>query len=115
MRRLTSGVIGIEQGDAVLFSDYESDGEMWRGEGPREIRTDIRFSEPFLSTPAVQVALSMGDMSNRTNLRFDVKAEDVTVEGFALVFRTWSDSRIARARVAWTAIGELPDPDSWTL
>ena len=115
MFRLTSGAIGVDQGERVLFSDYEDDGEMWRGTGQRETRSAVRFTAPYVALPAVQVTLAMGDMSNRTNIRYDLRAENVTVEGFEIVFRTWSDTKIARARVAWMAIGELEDEDNWKL
>ena len=36
-------------------------------------------------------------------------------EGFDIVFRTWNDTQVARIRVAWTAIGELPNEDDWAL
>jgi len=63
----------------------------------------------------VQVNLSMFDMSNSANMRADVQAEDITEDGFAIVFRTWGDSKIARVRVAWQAIGELRQADDWDV
>src|SRR6056297_1569200 len=36
MKEISSTIIGIEEGDNVLFSDFEDDGEMWAGTGPRE-------------------------------------------------------------------------------
>lgn len=41
MKRLRSRLMGIEQGDTVLFSDFENDGEMWTGRGQRERRRRI--------------------------------------------------------------------------
>ena len=35
--------------------------------------------------------------------------------GFDVVFRTWGDTKVARARVRWMAIGELDDPEDWQL
>ena len=54
-------------------------------------------------------------MSNSANMRADVQAEDITEDGFAIVFRTWGDSKIARVRVAWQAIGELRQADDWDV
>jgi hypothetical protein len=31
------------------------------------------------------------------------------------VFRTWGDTRIARVRIAWMAIGELSEGDDWDV
>ncbi|MFN3664441.1 H-type lectin domain-containing protein [Yoonia sp.] len=115
MRRLNTGIIGVDHGDVVLFSDFEDDGPMWRGTGARQSRTAIRFSQPYLSPPHVQVGISMYDISNKSNIRTDVQAENITEQGFDIVFRTWSDTRVARVRVAWTAFGELPQDDGWEL
>lgn len=115
MRRLKSGVVGIDHGEAVMFSDFEDDGQMWRGDGPRQSRERVVFSAPYKSVPHVQVSISMWDISNKSNIRADVQAEQVTTEGFEIVFRTWSDTQVARIRVAWTAIGELPHEDDWDL
>jgi hypothetical protein len=115
MRRLASHLIGIDQGTLVLFSDYQDGGTMWTGHGPRELRREVTFSEPFLSEPAVQVSLSMWDMDQKTNQRADISAESVTLEGFTIVFRTWGDTRVARVRADWQAIGEIRGEDDWHI
>ena len=115
MRRLNKGNIGIDDGNVVLFSDFEDDGQMWRGQGPRESRAKVAFKTAYSSPPHVQVSVSMWDISNNTNSRVDVQAEDITTNGFEIVFRTWNDTQVARIRVAWTAIGELPNDDDWAL
>jgi len=115
MRRFNRHAIGIDQGDVVLFSDFEAGGAMWDGEGRREARAYVHFTEPFAGVPAVLVSLSMWDISNGANARADVKAEDVGPEGFAVVFRTWGDTRVARVRVGWTAMGPVADDDQWEV
>jgi hypothetical protein len=115
MKRLRNHLIGIDQGNTVLFSDFEDGGEMWTGRGQRERRRRIAFAEPFRSEPVVQVGISMWDVDNETPLRADVAAETITTEGFDLVFRTWGDTRVARVRVAWMAMGELRQIDEWDL
>lgn len=115
MKRLRNHLIGIDQGDTVLFSDFEDGGEMWTGRGQRERRRRVSFGETFRSVPTVQVSISMWDADTSTALRADVAAETVTEEGFDLVFRTWGDSRVARIRVGWIAIGELRQADDWDL
>ena len=99
MKRMRNHLIGVDHGDVVLFSDFEHDGVMWTGEGARQTRALVEFSERFRSKPAVQVNLSMWDISNGSNARADVQAEDITEEGFAIVFRTWGDTKVARVRV----------------
>ncbi|WP_417770695.1 H-type lectin domain-containing protein [Stappia sp.] len=115
MKRLRSQAIGIDQGDNVLFSDYEDGGEMWTGTGPRERSRAIRFSERFRDAPMVHCALTMWDVDQATNTRAEIAAENVTEEGFDLVFRTWGDTRVARARVGWIAFGEVHHADDWDL
>jgi len=64
MKRFRNHLIGVEQGDFVLFSDFETDGAMWTGEGERRMRARIDFSESYRRPPAVQLAPSMWDISN---------------------------------------------------
>lgn len=115
MRKIESNVIGIEQGDVVLFSDFEHDGEMWTGEGPRHTRMAVAFSEKYTTRPSVYVSVSMLDMSNSGNSRFDVQAENITNAGFDIVFRTWGDTQVARCRVAWQSMGAARADDVWDL
>ncbi|MBT9384644.1 H-type lectin domain-containing protein [Pseudooceanicola sp. CBS1P-1] len=115
MKRIDSRLIGIDQGEHLLFSDFRDGGAMWTGTGPRERRQHLPFSEPFGAPPAVHCALSMWDMDTGSNLRADLGADAVTPEGFDLVFRTWGDTRIARARIRWLAIGALRHADDWDV
>lgn len=115
MRRLRNHLIGIDQGDLVLFSDFEDDGVMWTGQGPRQTGNYVAFAESYRTPPSVQVSISMWDMKSDTNARADVQAEDITTDGFNIVFRTWGDTKIARVRVAWQSIGELRQADEWDL
>lgn len=115
MKKLRNHLIGIDQGDNVMFSDYENDGEMWTGDGVRERRKRVKFSTKYSSLPSVFCALSMWDMGNNANARAEVKAERISVDGFDIVFRTWADTKIARARVRWMSFGELPHDDEWEL
>lgn len=107
--------MGVDQGDVLLFSDFEDGGPMWRGKGPRQRIVQIAFSERYRTPPAVHVSISLWDIDTDTPVRAEVTAENITETGFDLVFRTWSDSRVARARAAWLSIGELPHEDDWEL
>ena len=115
MKKLATHRIGIEQGDNVLFSDYEDGGAMWTGRGQRERRRHVRFAEPFRTPPVVHLSLSLWDMDAATVIRAALGAESVTEQGFDIVFRTWGDTRVARMRVAWMAIGELAAEDDWDV
>lgn len=115
MKRIDSKTLGIDQGSSVLFSDFEDDGPMWTGTGAREHREAVTFSEVFRDVPAVHVHLSMWDMDQKSNQRADISAEKVTPEGFQIVFKTWGDTRVARVRANWLAIGPVRDDDDWEL
>lgn len=115
MRKIDSHLVGIDQGDVVLFSDFEHDGEMWTGEGARKISVPVSFSESYDDTPAVTVSISMWDMSNVAFARADVQAEDISKTGFNIVFRTWGDTKVARVRVAWQSIGSVGSEDTWDI
>ncbi|KAA8608559.1 ATP synthase [Salipiger aestuarii] len=115
MRRMDGRRIGVDQGNTDIFSDFSQGGDMWTGTGARERRRPVTFSEPFRAPPLVQVSLSLWDFAEGANLRADISADDVTETGFDLVFRTWSDTRVARARMSWIAIGEVHSDDDWDL
>lgn len=115
MKRIRNHLVGVDQGSHLLFSDYEDGGEMWAGNGPRMHRRKVVFSEPFRNVPAVQVSISMMDTDHARNQRLDLVAENVSETGFEMVFRTWEDTRVARIRADWLAIGELPHGDDWSL
>ena len=115
MKRIRNHLIGIDQGDINLFSDFQDGGDMWTGVGPRERRRKVTFSTPFRDPPAVQTSVSLWDVDTAPHMRADVSAENITADSCEIVFRTWGDSRVARIRVAWMAIGELPHEDDWEL
>lgn len=115
MRIFHRNRLGIEQGSRVLFSDFEHDGEMWTGSGPREFRAAVSFDNRFDELPVVQVSMSMWDISGDTNQRADITAEHISHDGFEIVFRTWGDTRVARIRADWLAMGDMSDPDNWDV
>lgn len=115
MKKLQNHLIGIDQGDTRIFSDFQDDGPMWSDTGPREAVKPIRFSESFRNPPVVHVSLSMWDIKAGSNPRVEITSENVTTEGFDIVFHTWGDTQIARANASWLAIGELSHEDDWEV
>ena len=113
MKRIYASTIGVDQGSEMLFSDFDTGGDMWTGEGAREVRVAVMFSENFKNKPNVMVTLEMFDFDNQTNQRAETVVENITNTGFDIVFRTWGDTKIARARAAWMAIGGLDAEDNW--
>ncbi|MCI5095493.1 MAG: H-type lectin domain-containing protein [Rhodobacteraceae bacterium] len=115
MKRLRNPRTGIAQGDVEIFADYKDDGPMWTGSGERERRKSIKFDQTFAQPPAVQVSISLWDMDTSAAIRAELVTENVTEAGFDIVFRTWHDSRVARLRAAWMAIGDLPFDNDWDV
>lgn len=99
----------------MLFTDFRDNGPMWTGSGDREVRRHVAFSRPFSDTPSVSAHIGLWDADSRTNLRADLAAENIAADGFDLVFRTWGDSRVARLRADWMAIGPVAHPDNWNV
>ena len=115
MQRLRTNLVGVDQGSVVLFSDFEDGGEMWTGRSAREALTTILYNGVFLNPPTVSVNISMWDMDQETNMRADVSTAQITREGFQIIFKTWGDTRIARVRATWTAIGEVKSEEDWDV
>ncbi|MCG7627673.1 H-type lectin domain-containing protein [Epibacterium sp. MM17-32] len=113
--RLRNPRTSIVQGDVEVFSEFDSGGTMWTGEGERERRLHLRFDEAFAAPPAIHLTASLMDMDHAAAYRAELIAEEITAEGFDVVFRTWSDSRVARVRAAWMAIGDMPFEDDWDV
>lgn len=88
---------------------------MWTKSGSRRHCEYVEFKDAFREPPVVQVGFAMWDIDQQSNQRADIRAENVTPRGFDLVFRTWGDTRVARVRANWMAIGEMPESEEWEL
>lgn len=113
MLRFSYTAVGVQRGSELLFTAFEDHGPMWTETGPRAHRYAVRFSDPFLAPPVVHVGLSMWDIAVDSNQRVDISAVDVTAEGFVLLFRSWGDTRVARVRADWLAIGPATHVDDF--
>lgn len=80
---------------------------MWTGSGDRVERHRVQFDEAFVAPPVVHLSLSMWDVAHDANQRLDVQAAEITTTGFVIEFRTWDDTRVARVRASWMAIGPV--------
>ncbi|MEM7684069.1 MAG: H-type lectin domain-containing protein [Paracoccaceae bacterium] len=105
MNSLNPLTLALASGVAKIFDHIEQNGPMWSGVGKRWAKKVVPFGEPFIHPPTVQLSISVIDADSGRNLRLDLQAEDVTCDGFTAVAHTWSDTRIGRLQVNWTAIG----------
>ncbi|MFK7942224.1 MAG: H-type lectin domain-containing protein [Paracoccaceae bacterium] len=96
----------VINGVASIFDHIESEGPMWRGTGKRWARAAVRFPTSFVLPPVVQLSLAMIDADSGRNLRLELTTEDVSRGGFTAVAHTWSDTRIGRLQLNWTAFGQ---------
>ena len=115
MKRISDAAVGVQTGMALMFSAFEDGSEMWTGEGPRVVVQHVSFDERFLQPLAVHVSISMWDMEGSANQRADIQAVNVRNEGFDIQFRTWGDTRVARIRASWMAVGGVPYHDNWDV
>lgn len=115
MQRITHHAVGVCQGSRLLFSACEDHGVMWSGEGQRVERQAVTFPEPFRDPPSIHVSIGMWDIGNSANQRADIRAEQVTASGFDIVFRTWGDTKVARIRAEWMAIGPVGHDSDFIL
>lgn len=115
MQKFGFSAVGVLQGSVQMFSAFEDNGIMWTGHGPRNETRRVDFTEPFLSAPVIHVSMSMWDVESSANQRADITARDITAEGFNIVFRTWGDTRVARIRADWLAIGPVRHDDDFDL
>ena len=88
---------------------------MWTSKGDRIVRRRVEFLEAFRKAPSVMVNLSMCDSDHATNTRMDLRAYHINERGVDVMFQTWGDTRVARIRVGWTAMGMLHEDDVWEL
>lgn len=113
MLKIDGTAVGVAKGTALVFSAFENNGEMWTGQGPRLASHTVSFEEPFLAMPMVHVSINMWDIGSSQNARADIAAEEVSTHGFRIVFRTWGDTRVARIRADWMAIGPVRHGDDF--
>jgi len=97
----------IQTGEKSNGYQENPDWTLLTGTGERIYRAPITFTSPFLVTPKVSLALSGQDVAAVNNNRLFLKAENITVNGFDIVYRTWGDTMIYRVWTTWTAIGGL--------
>lgn len=87
-----------------LFDHFGAETEMWTGTGERSISRRVLFARPFSHAPQVLVSVTMIDAAREQNTRYDIRALDVSRDGFTVSVRTWNDTRIARLSASWMAV-----------
>jgi hypothetical protein len=105
MGSFSANILYIQTGETFNGYIVNSDWRLHIGSGERTYTTAVRFDKPFQVPPKVSLALSGQDVDATKNNRIQVRATDITVDGFNLVYITWWDSIIYSIWTTWTAIG----------
>ena len=99
------GASHIITATGTLFDHVKESGFMWEGDGDRLISGRVIFTKPYKQPPAVNVHIVGMDSDQSANLRYWLNATEIGPLAFTIEFKTWGNTRIARAGVSWTAIG----------
>jgi hypothetical protein len=75
------------------------------GTGVRTYRVAVTFNSPFPVAPQVSLALRGLDVDGVNNNRVNLTSENITVNGFDIVYTTWGDTVIYGIWATWIAIG----------
>jgi len=108
MNSFIANILYIQTGETVNGYLDNPDWTLHIGSGERTYTTAVRFDKPFQVPPKVSVALSGQDVDATKNNRIVVTARDITVDGFNLVYITWTDSIEYIIWTTWIAIGLKP-------
>jgi hypothetical protein len=93
----------IQSGELSKNRGNNPDWGLHEGFGRRTYSAHITFSQSFSAVPIVRVSLRGADVDHERNFRLDVWAENVTRDGFDLVYSTWHDSIVYGATATWVA------------
>jgi hypothetical protein len=75
------------------------------GEEDRLFRARVSFEQPLRSVPIVHLGLVGFDVGNEDAARLRVRAENISADGFDIVFETWLNTKIWSVSVSWLAVG----------
>jgi hypothetical protein len=105
---MLADILYIQTGTKLDGASESSNWTLNTGIGKRTYTAAVKFDSPFRVAPKVSLALSGQDVNESKNNRIHLIAENITVDGFNLVYETWSDTVLHRIWATWTAIGLKP-------
>jgi hypothetical protein len=97
---LQSGSVAMDQKHGWQASGKH--GIMGNGNGGRDVKSYVRFPKPYPYIPAVHIAATWFDASG-SSVRYNIKAVDITKEGFNAQFSTWADTHLWGIGANWFA------------
>ena len=99
MTHVITGAFGTDRDHALGWKLHDR-----AAAEPREYVHRVEFKPALLVAPHVIASISSIDASNSFGIRAAVDVVNVSVTGFDLVFRTWSDSEVFGLSASWMAI-----------
>jgi len=75
-----------------------------KNDGVRTMLVEVEYPKPFNKKPEVMVGVNLVDASNAQNLRYSVEVKSVSRDGFTLLVKTWSNTRIFEIGGGWIAV-----------
>ncbi|HAB16108.1 MAG TPA: H-type lectin domain-containing protein [Verrucomicrobiota bacterium] len=110
--------LGLAQQVETLLVEHTEVGEVWGGRdrdnnwisdggAGRKCRVWVPFERPFAQPPKVCTSLRILDIAEG-NLRIAINHDQVSTNGFSLIFSTWDDtvSHVLGVSAAWVAVGQ---------
>ena len=101
-KRYNTGASWIEL--APYNFEYQNGEILFTPNGEAEMTSAIKFSDQFPTPPAVEVFLNALEMGKENAWHVLANATDVTTTGFNLNLKSWADTDLEHARVAWVAL-----------
>ena len=104
--QLFTGTQQVQTG--TFYYGYAQNPGEWflsQGSGPRKFDAEIKFPQPFATTPTVMIAMTGVDADHNFNTRITVVSSDVTAADFEVIASAWADSIIYSVWGSWIAIG----------
>jgi len=71
--------------------------------GERSMTIEVKFAKSFEKRPEMFLSVAQLDASSKTNVRYTIEAISVKRDGFTLLVKTWSDSKIYSISGSWIA------------
>lgn len=100
------GDLQIIQCEGNLFDHRKSEGFLYSGQGQRWMFFKFCFRSRFNTVPKVLLDVSTVDADIEQNVQYNLSLQDISREGFTLVFQTWGHSAIASADIVWVAMSQ---------
>jgi hypothetical protein len=106
IERITPKPLLIESGHVSGCSEKIKNWKLGEGSGPRESSLRITFANAFSDIPKVSIGLVYIDAEKGPREALELRTDNISKDGFDIIFGTWLDAHVAEIRVNWLAYGK---------